>query len=63
MEIRIADLRDIEVLVLFNTNLAFESEGKVLDREVALKGVTLLLENPSKGITYVAVINEEIVGV
>ena len=62
MEIRAAEPRDIDTLIQFNINLAFESEGKILSHEIAKKGINTLIDNPSKGVFYVAVISEEIVG-
>lgn len=61
MEIRQAEHRDIDVLVQFNINNAMETEGKVLP-PAAYKGVSYLLDNPSKGTFYVAEINNEVVG-
>lgn len=61
MEIRQAEQRDIDVLVEFNINNALETEGKVLTPE-AYRGVVYLFENPSKGVFYVAEINNEVVG-
>ena len=62
MEIRKAELKDIETLIEFNINCAFESENLQLNPSTIRQGVTYLLENPSKGNYYIAEIDGEAAG-
>lgn len=62
MEIRKAELKDLDTLTEFTSNVAFETEGKILDPETARRGVRTVLENPKKGVYYVAEIDGSPVG-
>ena len=62
MEIRKATLADLEKIVTFNRNLAWETEHKELSLEIVTKGVRALLEDANKGTYYVAVIDDQVVG-
>jgi GNAT superfamily N-acetyltransferase len=56
MEIRIreAALADAQVIAAFNLQLAEESEGLRLDAAIVQAGVAALLQDPAKGIYYIA---------
>lgn len=62
MLIRRGTIDDIEVIANYNYNLAFETENKELNRSVLLDGVRNLIEDESKGIYYVCVIDNKVVG-
>lgn len=62
MEIRKAELKDLDTLTEFTSNVAFETEGKILDPETARRGVRTVLENSKKGVYYVAEIDGSPVG-
>lgn len=47
--IRAATAADIEAVVDANVALALESEGKVLDRAIVVRGVGRLLSDPQRG--------------
>jgi ribosomal protein S18 acetylase RimI-like enzyme len=52
--IRKARLEDLERIVGFNIQMAKETEGKALDREIVREGVQSVLSNKSKGFYLVA---------
>ena len=62
MNIRKANLNDIETIAKFNYNLAYETENKKLDMDILRKGVENLINDNSKGQYYVYTIDEKIVG-
>lgn len=62
MIIRKAELRDLDRIVEFNYNLAFETEDKRLDKNILNKGVKSLLEDRSKGVYHVCEVNGDVVG-
>jgi ribosomal protein S18 acetylase RimI-like enzyme len=62
IKIRRADPADASVLIDFNTEMAYETEGKELDRDVITAGIQKLLNNNSLGFYVVAEINGEIAG-
>jgi GNAT superfamily N-acetyltransferase len=57
-----ARVEDLEKIVEFNAALAYETEGKVLDRDQLTRGVRAVLESPEKGQYYVAKENQVVVG-
>lgn len=59
MKIRMAVLKDLEVIAEFNVNLARETEGLELDPETVRKGVEALLKDRAKGIYFVAETDED----
>jgi ribosomal protein S18 acetylase RimI-like enzyme len=61
MKVRQATLKDYEAIVKFQLEMAKETEGIDLLLEPLEKGVKALLENPSKGVYYVTVINKKVV--
>ena len=62
MIIRKAEIKDLDRIVEFNYNLAFETEDKALDKNILNKGVKALLEDKSKGVYHVCEVNGEVVG-
>lgn len=52
--IRLARHGDAEILRDFNSSMAMETEGMVLDGEVALNGVKAILADPGKGFYLLA---------
>lgn len=62
IQIRPGELSDWPIIADFNCRLAWESEGKVLDRATIERGVRELLAVPSRGRYFVACVSGEIVG-
>lgn len=62
MIIRKAEIKDLDRIVEFNYNLAFETEDKILDKNILRNGVKSLLEDKSKGVYHVCQIDDKIVG-
>lgn len=62
IEIRKARLDDLETIVKFNSNLAFETEGKKLNEYILTKGVKSLIDDDSKGQYYVYTVDGKVVG-
>lgn len=62
MIIRKANKDDVEVIAQYNYNLAYETENKELNKETLLKGVKALIEDESKGIYHVCIIDNKVVG-
>ncbi len=62
IKIRHAEKGDIETLVTFNCAMALETENKILEHDVVLKGVTTLLNNRTLGFYLVAEVDSKIVG-
>ena|SRR5579862_7273295 len=62
LTIRLAALADAPVIVEFNRLLAEESEGKILDTTIVLKGVQALLGDPHKGVYYLAEDGDKVLG-
>lgn len=60
--IRSATLEDVPTLVLFNKQLAFESEHLELDVETLTEGVKMVLAHPALGQYFVACQGTEIIG-
>ncbi len=60
--IRPATREDSAVITDFNALLAEETEGRSLDRELLRRGVSRLLEDPTKGRYYLAHDNGVVVG-
>jgi GNAT superfamily N-acetyltransferase len=52
--VRDADLADIATIVAFNQQLASETEGRHLERDVLEAGVAALLRDPARGRYFVA---------
>ena len=62
MIIRQADLNDVDKIVEFNWNLAFETEDKKLNKAILRKGVEALIRDDSKGTYHLCEINGEVIG-
>ena len=62
MEIRKANLEDLETLVDFQYRMALESENLELDKPVLEKGVEAAISNEGKAMVYVAHEQNRIVG-
>ena len=60
--IRDATLADTEIIARYNSAMAAETEGRPLDAETVLKGVTALLDDRGKGRYWVAETEGNIVG-
>lgn len=54
LTVRLADVRDLDVLVDFNCRLAEETEAKCLEREVVRAGVSRVLQDARLGRYFVA---------
>lgn len=62
MNIRKALNKDIDVIARYNYNLAYETENKILDMNILIKGVEAIIKDENKGIYHVCEINGEVVG-
>jgi GNAT superfamily N-acetyltransferase len=62
IKIRQAELSDAAVVADFNLRLAAETEDLRLDPECVAAGVTALLQDPAKGLYFVAEVNGAVVG-
>ena len=56
------EVDDIESIVQFQAKMAMESEGTTLDLEKVTKGVTVAMNDESKGIYWVAKVNGKAIG-
>lgn len=61
--VREARRGDIEVIVEFNSALARETEELTLDAGVVKAGVRAVLDNPGRGVYYVAGLDDHVAGV
>jgi len=57
-----AERQHIDTLIDFQQRLAYESEEVVLDGSILRKGMEAMFADPGKGLYYVALDGEEIVG-
>ena len=62
MDIREADIDDLEVIVRFNREMAREAEGRELDPSTLRAGVNALLSDPVRGRYYLAVEDGRVLG-
>lgn len=60
--VRDAALADVDALVIGNVRMAKETEDKKLDAETLRRGITAVIEDPSKGRIWVAELDDQIVG-
>jgi GNAT superfamily N-acetyltransferase len=60
--LRTASVVDLAVVVEFNRRLAEESEGKTLDPAVLSAGVAAVLQDPHKGLYFLAETDGEVLG-
>ena len=62
IRVRRASAEDLDTIADFNEAMAWETEGKVLDREVLRSGVSAVLEGRGKGNYYLAEVSGQVVG-
>ncbi len=62
MKVRKANARDATVIAEFNRLMAEETEHRVLDINVLLRGVRALLKDTKKGIYFVAEVDGYVIG-
>ncbi|MEL7297805.1 MAG: GNAT family N-acetyltransferase, partial [Pseudomonadota bacterium] len=62
MRVRAATTDDINTITTFNVMMAKETENKVLDVTTLTKGVTAILNDPSKGRYWLAENDHDVVG-
>ena len=60
--IRMATLEDVAILANFNEQIALETEDLVLNPDKILDGVTAVLNDPTKGLYFVAEVDGKVVG-
>ena len=60
--VRRATLQDLDILVVFNSAMALESEGKTLDRRRLEDGVAALFDGDDRGFYLVAEAEGRVVG-
>lgn len=61
MNVRLANINDLERIVSFQLAMANETEGIDLDKLTVEKGVEAVITDSNKGNYYVAVVNGEVV--
>jgi GNAT superfamily N-acetyltransferase len=62
IKIRPGLLFDIQTIADFQVKMAFETENMKLDPPTVIKGVTAVLDDPSKGKYWLAELNGKVVG-
>ena len=62
MNIRRANINDLNAIVEYNFNLAYETEDKELDKNILTNGVKGILEDETKGIYHVCEVDGKVVG-
>jgi GNAT superfamily N-acetyltransferase len=62
LHIRPAAMDDLAILVAYNQALVMETENRRLDADTVSKGIQRLLEDPSKGLYWVAETEGRVVG-
>jgi ribosomal protein S18 acetylase RimI-like enzyme len=62
VQVRIAELKDIETIAEFNTAMAWETEGKQLNPSTIRRGVRAVLDDSDYGLYVVAQSDGEVVG-
>ena len=62
MSIRAAELADLETIARFNQSMAMETEGKSLASATIRMGVGAVLQDPAKGVYYLAENEDGIIG-
>lgn len=53
---------DIEIIAQFQVDMAMESEGTLLNKDIVSKGVSAAMADPNKGCYYVARVDGQAVG-
>ena len=62
IKIRKGNQSDIETIMGFQLDMALETENLVLDEQTVTKGVSAVIEDPSKGQYFLAVVAGKVVG-
>lgn len=62
VSVRKATREDLSAIADFQQRLAAETENMTLDRDILLKGIESMFDDPSKGIYFIAEVDGEIVG-
>ena len=62
IKIRKAQISDLDWIVRFQVEMAWETERYKLDPDTVIKGVETVLNSESLGIYYLAVVGNEVVG-
>jgi len=62
VQVRFAELKDIETIAEFNTAMAWETEGKQLNPSTIRRGVRAVLDDSDYGLYVVAQSDGEVVG-
>jgi ribosomal protein S18 acetylase RimI-like enzyme len=62
LEIRKAQYTDCNLIVRFQEEMAWDTEGYKLDHNTVVKGVQAVLNNGALGVYYVALVGKEVVG-
>jgi GNAT superfamily N-acetyltransferase len=62
MSIRAAELADLDTIARFNQSMAMETEGKSLASVTIRLGVGAVLQDPAKGVYYLAENEDRIIG-
>lgn len=62
MNIRRARLGDLDTIVEYNYNLAYETENKELDKAILTKGVRNIIQDENKGVYHVCEVDGKVVG-
>jgi len=63
IEIREGDVRDLELLVEFQLEMAWTTETRQLERETVKRGISTILSDPNKGFYVVAECEGKVLGV
>ncbi len=62
IEIREGQIEDRDLIARFQVEMAWETECYKLDYDIVTKGVEAVLRNPTYGVYYVAVVDNQVVG-
>ncbi len=62
LQVREARRQDMDMIVSFNAAMALETEKKELDLNILRSGVNAVLDDPRKGVYFIATIGSEIAG-
>lgn len=62
ISIRSAAIEDAATIALFNTEMAYETERVILNKEILLRGVEAIIRDPLKGLYFLAVMDGAVVG-
>ncbi len=62
IDIRQADITEIDIIADFQVKMALETENFELDRDTVTKGITAVFNDNTKGVYYVATENNNVIG-